>query len=57
MIALKEPATCTRSSTPRWGFEWIFLVATFALIAHGLGCHGDDIDHEPAVTYEHQDRD
>lgn len=52
MTAIKEPVVNERSSILRWSFEWFLVIATAVIIAHGLGCHSDDIDNEPSVTVE-----
>lgn len=49
MTAIHEPVVNERSSIVRWSFGWFLAIATAVIIAHGLGCHGDDIDHEPTV--------
>lgn len=36
------------------GFDWFWILATLIIVAHG--CHGDDIDHEPAILHIEPER-
>jgi hypothetical protein len=37
------------------GFRWLFaalIIGITTVILVGHGCHGDDVDHEPAVPWD-----